>query len=85
MPTPAVTVVRYSALVFGVLYGFTHRQTLQAKFDANAAQHEIEKRQEWLQKAKDAWAAKNAKEDGLITDPENPAFDLEAVLKSFEK
>ncbi|KAM0788127.1 hypothetical protein ACM66B_001292 [Microbotryomycetes sp. NB124-2] len=85
MPTPAVTVVRYSALVFGVLYGFTHRQTLQAKFDADAAKHEVDKRAEWLQKAKEAWAAKNAKQDGLITDPDAPGFDLEALLKSYEK
>jgi F-type H+-transporting ATP synthase subunit e len=56
--------VRYSALVSGIFYGIFHRQTLQAKFDASAAQAEIRKREHWLEEAKKAWAAKNAKDDG---------------------
>ncbi|ORY82409.1 ATP synthase E chain-domain-containing protein [Leucosporidium creatinivorum] len=85
MVSPAVNVVRYSALVSGIFYGIFHRQTLQAKFDANAASQEVHKREQWLAEAKKAWAAKTAKNDGLITDPDAPGFDLEKVLLSLEK
>jgi len=57
-------VVRYSALVGGIAYGFYHRRTLQAKFDSQAAKAEIEKREKWLQQAKQAWADKMKKQDG---------------------
>ncbi|GAA5954538.1 hypothetical protein JCM21900_005981 [Sporobolomyces salmonicolor] len=85
MAPPAVNVVRYSALLAGIFYGLVHRQTLQKDFDHHAAQKEVELRQHWLEEAKKAWADKQKKNDGLITDPEAPGFDLEALLKSFEK
>jgi F-type H+-transporting ATP synthase subunit e len=62
-PHPA-QVVRYSALISGVFYGIFHRQTLQAKFDSTQAANEVHKREEWLKQAKEAWAAKTAKNDG---------------------
>lgn len=70
-----VQVVRYSALVSGVFYGIFHRQTLQAKFDSTQAANEVHKREEWLKQAKEAWAAKTAKNDGrkLDCDPTAPA------------
>ncbi|KAG5720556.1 hypothetical protein E4T56_gene6639, partial [Termitomyces sp. T112] len=33
MVSPTVNVVRYSALAFGVAYGFYHRRTLQEQHD----------------------------------------------------
>ncbi|GAA6062421.1 hypothetical protein JCM10212_006056 [Sporobolomyces blumeae] len=84
-PPAAASAVRYSALVFGVLYGIVHRQTLQSEFDHHAAQKEVQLRQHWLEEAKKAWAQKQQKNDGLITDPDAPGFDLEALLKSYEK
>ncbi|GAA5847971.1 hypothetical protein JCM5353_002561 [Sporobolomyces roseus] len=84
-PSVAVSVVRYSALTFGVLYGIVHRKTLQSEFDSNAAHKEVQLRQHWLEQAKEAWAKKQANSDGLVTDPDAPGFDLEKLLKSFEK
>ncbi|KDE04777.1 hypothetical protein MVLG_04831 [Microbotryum lychnidis-dioicae p1A1 Lamole] len=84
MVSPAVNVVRYSALFSGIVYGFVHRRTLQAQFDSDAARQELHKREQWLEQAKKAWQAKVTKNDGLITDPDAPGFDLEAVLKSLE-
>ena len=57
-------VVRYSALVSGIFYGIFHRQTLQAQYDSHQAANEVHKREEWLKKAKEAWAAKTATNDG---------------------
>jgi len=85
MVSPAVNVVRYSALVGGIAYGFYHRRTLQAKFDSQAAKAEIEKREKWLQQAKQAWADKMKKQDGVVTDPDAPGFSLEAYIASLEK
>ncbi|GAA5936246.1 uncharacterized protein JCM15063_002756 [Sporobolomyces koalae] len=84
-PPAAVSAVRYSALVFGVLYGIVHRRTLQSEFDAHAAHKEVQLRESWLKQAKEAWAKKQANSDGLITDPDAPGFDLEKLLQSFEK
>ncbi|GAA5884530.1 hypothetical protein JCM6882_005289 [Rhodosporidiobolus microsporus] len=85
MVSPAVNVVRYSALFSGIVYGVVHRQTLQAKFDKEAAEKEIHLRQHWIEEAKKAWANKQKSDNSLITDPDAPGFDLEAVLKAFEK
>lgn len=84
-PPAAVSAVRYSALVFGVLYGIVHRRTLQSEFDQHAAQKEVQLRENWLKQAKEAWAKKQANSDGLVTDPDAPGFDLEKLLQSFEK
>ncbi|KAM0754454.1 hypothetical protein T439DRAFT_352470 [Meredithblackwellia eburnea MCA 4105] len=77
-------VTRYSALVFGVLYGVLHRRTLQAKYDADVEAADLRKREHWVEQAKKAWAQKNSKSDGVISDPDAPGFDLEAYLKSLE-
>ncbi|KAL8276927.1 hypothetical protein RQP46_010655 [Phenoliferia psychrophenolica] len=84
MVSPAVNVVRYSALVTGIFYGVLHRRTLQAKYESSSAAAEVKKREHWLADAKKAWAQKQANNTGLITDPDAPGFDLEAVLKSLE-
>ncbi|GAA6005099.1 hypothetical protein JCM11491_002578 [Sporobolomyces phaffii] len=83
-PPAAVSAVRYSALVFGVLYGIVHRRTLQSEFDSNAAHKEVQLRESWLKQAKEAWAKKQANSD-VVTDPDAPGFDLEKLLQSFEK
>ncbi|BGP14560.1 hypothetical protein JCM10213_001909 [Rhodosporidiobolus nylandii] len=85
MVSPAVNVVRYTALFSGIVYGVVHRQTLQSQFDQQAAEKEIHLRQHWLEEAKKAWAQKQKSDNSLVTDPDAPGFDLEKVLKSFEK
>ncbi|GAA6003111.1 F1F0 ATP synthase subunit e [Rhodotorula paludigena] len=85
MVSPAVNVVRYTALFSGIVYGVVHRQTLQQQFDKREAEKEVQLRQHWLEEAKKAWANKQKSDNSLITDPDAPGFDLEAVLKSFDK
>ncbi|KPV76331.1 uncharacterized protein RHOBADRAFT_42661 [Rhodotorula graminis WP1] len=85
MVSPAVNVLRYTALASGIVYGVVHRKTLQDKFDHDAARKEVQLREHWLQEAKKAWANRQKGNSGLITDPDAPGFDLEAVLKAYEK
>ncbi|BGO97076.1 ATP synthase subunit e, mitochondrial [Rhodotorula toruloides] len=86
MVSPAVNVVRYTALASGIVYGIVHRKTLQERFDKSAAEKEVQQRAHWLEEAKKAWEAQKLQgKSGVVTDPEAPNFDLEALLKSYEK
>ncbi|EGU13515.1 hypothetical protein RTG_00245 [Rhodotorula toruloides ATCC 204091] len=79
-------VVRYTALASGIVYGIVHRKTLQERFDKSAAEKEVQQRAHWLEEAKKAWEAQKLQgKSGVVTDPEAPNFDLEALLKSYEK
>ncbi|CZT17075.1 related to F1F0-ATP synthase subunit E [Ramularia collo-cygni] len=84
MASTGVNVVRWGALVFGVFYGFTHQQAIHAKDKLAASQHEYEQKSKLISEAKAKFAEKNSpsKGDGIITNPEDPKFDLE---KYFEK
>ena len=55
-----VQVVRYTALAAGVLYGFSHRRTLQKQHDTDKAHHKAHQQEELLAKAKEAWKQKQA-------------------------
>jgi hypothetical protein len=57
-PIKRQQVVRYTALASGIVYGVVHRKTLQDRFDAHAAEKEVQLRQHWLEEAKKAWAQK---------------------------
>ncbi|KAG6874379.1 hypothetical protein C0995_015115 [Termitomyces sp. Mi166 len=83
MVSPTVNVVRYSALAFGAVYGFYHRRTLQERHDQQKLEHAIHDRKRLIAEAQEAWKRKN--EAKSSTDPEDPRFDLEKLLLSFEK
>ncbi|CAG7853953.1 SubName: Full=Related to TIM11-subunit E of the dimeric form of mitochondrial F1F0-ATPase {ECO:0000313/EMBL:CCA67156.1} [Serendipita indica DSM 11827] len=86
MPSPTVNVIRYSALVGGIGYGIMHRRTLQAN-ENKRKEHEAEHRREKLiEEARKAWREQQRpkKTDGVITNPEDPNFDLEKLLLSLE-
>ena len=97
-------VARYSALVFGVAYGWYHRKTLQATYDKHKIENAIHKREHLIKKAKEAYRRQkeNRKDTSgrfsscsfrcgtdlvpvVITDPEDPRFDLEKLLAKYEK
>ncbi|KAI0249541.1 ATP synthase E chain-domain-containing protein [Lactifluus subvellereus] len=79
MVSSTVNVVRYTALLSGVFYGIYHRRTLQNAHDADKAHHVKHKREALIAQAKEEWKKKQAGDkDGVITDPENPRFDLES-------
>ncbi|EPQ29515.1 uncharacterized protein PFL1_02734 [Pseudozyma flocculosa PF-1] len=88
MTSPVLNVVRYSALVGGIGYGVVHRRTLQAREDDKAAQRAYKHKEDLIKQAKKAYAQKlvaKQSDTGIVTDPENPAFDLEKFLQKFEQ
>ncbi|KAH8149559.1 uncharacterized protein LAJ45_06188 [Morchella importuna] len=82
--TQTVNVLRYTALGAGVFYGFTHQRKLSAQAKVRQAQNEYNHKEALIMQAKAEWAKKNAPKsvgpDGLITDPNDPRFDMEAFL-----
>jgi F-type H+-transporting ATP synthase subunit e len=53
-------VVRYTALLSGVVYGIYHRRTLQNAHDADKAHHAKHERETLIAQAKEAWKQKQA-------------------------
>ncbi|KIW92422.1 uncharacterized protein Z519_07406 [Cladophialophora bantiana CBS 173.52] len=81
-----VNVLRWSALIAGIFYGFSHQRTITARTAAAHEKAEYEHKAELIQKAKLEWAkktlppqSKTASGD-IITDPNDKNFDLEAYL-----
>ncbi|EJT51096.1 hypothetical protein A1Q1_07691 [Trichosporon asahii var. asahii CBS 2479] len=79
-----VNVIRYSALIFGVAYGFLHNRTLHKEAADQGLQNKLHKREELIAEAKRQFAANKAakqEEKNVITDPSSDKFDLEAAIK----
>ncbi|OCT49417.1 ATP synthase subunit e, mitochondrial [Cladophialophora carrionii] len=82
-----VNVLRWSALVAGIFYGFTHQRTITAR---NAAAHqkaEYDHKAELISKAKAEWAKKNLPPQSKTAsgdDPNDKNFDLEAYLTKLQ-
>lgn len=53
-----VQVFRYSALLFGVFYGFSHQRTLTSNLRAAHAQQEYHHKEDLIKEAKAAWVEK---------------------------
>lgn len=87
MVSSTVNVVRYTALFAGVFYGICHRRSLQKAHDHEKEQHAIHHREQLIVQAKQAWRQKqeSTKGDGVVTDPEDPRFDLEKLVAKWEK
>ncbi|KAK7744931.1 F1F0 ATP synthase subunit e, mitochondrial [Cytospora paraplurivora] len=88
--TSGVNVLRYSALAFGVFYGFSHQRSINAANRAAAEKREYEHKQELIEKAKAEFARKNnpapaSTTGGLNQDPLDPKFDLEAFFNALVK
>ncbi|PPQ64347.1 hypothetical protein CVT26_002230 [Gymnopilus dilepis] len=87
MVSSTVNVVRYTALFSGIAYGWYHRRTLQATHDAHKREEAVHHREKLIAEAKDAWKRKQEalSDTNLITDPEDPRFDLEKLIAKWEK
>ncbi|KAI0690746.1 ATP synthase E chain-domain-containing protein [Cytidiella melzeri] len=87
MASSTVNVVRYTALLSGVFYGIAHRRTLQKEHDHEKKIHAIHEREHLIAEAKEAWKKKQegSKKDSIVTDPEDPKFDLEKLMEKWEK
>lgn len=58
LPTDSLQVLRWSALIAGVFYGFTHQRTITAQQAAAHAKAEYDHKADLIQKAKLEWAKK---------------------------
>ncbi|RDW81757.1 ATP synthase subunit e [Aspergillus mulundensis] len=81
-----VNVLRYSALVAGLVYGFYHQSSITASTRRAEADREYARQERLIEQAKAEWKKKTQPQDskstgGVITDPEDPKFDLETFLK----
>ncbi|TFK26745.1 hypothetical protein FA15DRAFT_636827 [Coprinopsis marcescibilis] len=86
MVSSTVNVVRYSALLTGVVYGWYHRRTLQADADHHKVQNALHHQEKLVAEARAAWKRKQeAGGDNVVTDPEDPRFDLEKLVASWDK
>ncbi|KAF9111393.1 hypothetical protein BGX27_005004 [Mortierella sp. AM989] len=77
---PVRNVARWSALVFGVVYGYVHHNSLVSLEHKRAEVIKSENRNRLIAQAKAEWSKKHTPAGGIITDPENPNFDLEKLL-----
>ncbi|EAW15126.1 ATP synthase subunit e [Aspergillus clavatus NRRL 1] len=82
----ALQVLRYSALVAGLVYGFYHQNSITAQAKQAEAGREYARQERLIEQAKAEWKKKTAPKDsktdsGVITDPNDSRFDLEAFLK----
>ncbi|KAI9638982.1 ATP synthase E chain-domain-containing protein [Dioszegia hungarica] len=89
-PSPATTVVRYSALIGGVLYGLVHAGTVQSKYEDDQAKAQIARRSHLVDEAKKAYAQKLVADKAgnatqLITNIDDPKFDLEKIIEAYTK
>ncbi|PSK42239.1 ATP synthase E chain-like protein [Elsinoe australis] len=88
MASTGVNVLRWSALGLGVFYGAYHQSTIRSADRTAAAKQEYERKEKLITQAKAEFAKRNMPKDkltaggGLISDPEDPKFDLEAFLKA---
>ncbi|KAM0512651.1 hypothetical protein ACHAPE_008676 [Trichoderma viride] len=89
MSSTGVNVFRWSALAFGVFYGFSHQRTITTTQRAQHAQHEYEQKQKLIDQAKAEYAKKKnpsvASADDVVTDVNSPNFDLEKFLEKVSK
>ncbi|ODA78770.1 hypothetical protein RJ55_06153 [Drechmeria coniospora] len=89
MSSTGVNVLRWSALAVGVFYGFSHQRTITATQQAQHQEHEYAQKQKLINKAKAEFAKKNnpksASESGIITNADDPKFDLEKYLLQVAK
>ncbi|KAF2147804.1 hypothetical protein K461DRAFT_283392 [Myriangium duriaei CBS 260.36] len=88
MASSGVNVLRWSALGFGLIYGIYHQSSIKSTDRTNAVRAEYERKEKLITEAKAAYTKRNMPQDkltaggNLITDPEDPKFDLEAYLQS---
>ncbi|KAK4507868.1 hypothetical protein PRZ48_001603 [Zasmidium cellare] len=82
MASTGVNVLRWGALTFGVFYGFSHQQAINSRDRAAEAKAEYERKQKLIDEAKAKFVEKTQpkKGDGIITNPDDPKFDLEKYL-----
>ncbi|KAH8781803.1 putative ATP synthase subunit E, mitochondrial [Hyaloscypha finlandica] len=86
MASTGVNVLRYSALGAGIFYGMYHQAKLSSAAKLAAINREYEHKQQLIEKAKAEYskskspASAKTESGGIIRDPNDSRFDLEAYL-----
>ncbi|KAJ8655514.1 hypothetical protein O0I10_008800 [Lichtheimia ornata] len=83
-----VNVGRWSALAFGLVYGYSHNASLQKQAEEKKRQLEYKHKEQLIEEAKRAYAAKKnpvAVVDVVSVDIESPDFDVEKYIAQLEK
>ncbi|KAE9373145.1 putative ATP synthase subunit E, mitochondrial [Stipitochalara longipes BDJ] len=87
MASTGVNVLRYSALGAGIFYGVYHQAKLSSAAKLAAINREYEHKQQLIDRAKAEYsksklpASAKTESGGIIRDPNDSRFDLEAYLK----
>jgi len=86
MATSGVNVARWTALGLGIFYGIYHQQSLNSQAKMNEITRKYRGEESLIAKAKAEWEKrslppeKKTKDGNIISDPDDPKFDLEAYL-----
>ncbi|CAN6652642.1 ATP synthase subunit e, mitochondrial [Trichomonascus vanleenenianus] len=85
--SPTLRVLKWSFLGAGVVYGFWHNRTLAAQAETKRFDAEWARKEKLIADAKAAYAKKNSTSTpgDLITDVNDPNFDLEKLIDSVTK
>ncbi|KAI0172056.1 ATP synthase E chain-domain-containing protein [Hypoxylon sp. FL1284] len=81
-----VNVLRYSALAFGVFYGFTHQRSINSATRTAAAKREYAHKQQLIEQARAEYVKSKTPasqtKSPLDQDPMDANFDLEAYFNA---
>lgn len=72
----SLQVLRYSALLFGLFYGFSHQTSIYANAKAAHAEHEYKHKEALIQKAKAEFAKKNLPPQSRTADGGGKSFGV---------
>ncbi|KAG6988852.1 hypothetical protein G7Y79_00069g096440 [Physcia stellaris] len=85
MASTGVNVLRYSALLVGITYGLYHQSAISTQAKIRQIDREFQSQSNLIAKAKAEYIKKTQPKEtvgggGVISDPDDPKFDLEAFL-----
>ncbi|EIE78474.1 hypothetical protein RO3G_03178 [Rhizopus delemar RA 99-880] len=80
---------RWSALAYGLFYGYTHNISLQKQAEQKKIEAEYHRKELLIEQARLAYAKQNAASTTAVTtasvDVDSPEFDLEKFISQLEK
>ncbi|KAJ5902376.1 hypothetical protein N7495_002904 [Penicillium taxi] len=88
MASQGVNVLRYSALVAGLVYGVYHQSSITSQTKRAEIEHEYARKERLIEQAKAEWKKRTTPQQtqtqtsSLVTDISDPNFDLEAFLQA---
>ncbi|CAG8559366.1 18270_t:CDS:2 [Gigaspora rosea] len=78
-----LNVARWTALPLGVAYGLWHSNSLRKSAEKERATIKYRHKEELINKAKAAYFTPKRSSTGVVTDPNDPNFDLERLIEHY--